>query len=150
MPAVDLPPEKRFTPAIDGVAAFVDSLKEYKELDDSQWVDCEDPEIQEKATKEWTDSEHQRRVNKRLEKQERQKKLINEDTKDFDPSKDPKVQGDPMKTLFVGRLSYKVEKRDLEKEFGRYGPITRVRANSPDSNIAANSVSDPPCQGRAA
>lgn len=42
------------------------------------------------------------------------------------PNEDPKVQSDPLKTLFVGRLSYSTEKRDLEREFGRYGPIADV------------------------
>jgi RNA recognition motif-containing protein len=34
--------------------------------------------------------------------------------------------GDPFKTLFVTRLSYKTEPKDLENEFGRFGPIERV------------------------
>lgn len=42
------------------------------------------------------------------------------------PSDDPNITGDPLKTLFVGRLSYNTEKRDLEREFGRYGPISDV------------------------
>lgn len=44
-----------------------------------------------------------------------------------DPNKDPQVRGDPYKTLFVARLSYDVNEADLEREFGRYGPIERVR-----------------------
>jgi U1 small nuclear ribonucleoprotein len=34
--------------------------------------------------------------------------------------------GDAYKTLFVARLSYDTEVKDLEKEFGRFGPIERV------------------------
>lgn len=44
-----------------------------------------------------------------------------------DPTKDPQVRGDAFKTLFVARLSYDVSESDLEREFGRYGPIERVR-----------------------
>ena len=42
------------------------------------------------------------------------------------PQEDPNVRGDPFKTLFVSRLSYEVEPKDLEREFGRFGPIERV------------------------
>jgi RNA recognition motif-containing protein len=35
--------------------------------------------------------------------------------------------GDAYKTLFVSRLSYNTEVKDLEREFGRFGPIERVR-----------------------
>ena len=42
------------------------------------------------------------------------------------PAEDPQVRGDPYKTLFVARLSYDTKEIDLEKEFGRYGPIERV------------------------
>jgi RNA recognition motif-containing protein len=43
------------------------------------------------------------------------------------PHDDPNVIGDPLKTLFVSRLSYNTEVKDLEREFGRYGAIERVR-----------------------
>lgn len=43
-----------------------------------------------------------------------------------DPSNDPQARGDPFKTLFVARLSYDVKESDLEREFGRFGPIERV------------------------
>ena len=46
------------------------------------------------------------------------------------PHEDPNVVGDPLKTLFVSRLSYNTEVKDLEREFGRYGPIERVRYHS--------------------
>lgn len=44
-----------------------------------------------------------------------------------DPEKDPQARGDPFRTLFVTRLSYDVKDSDLEREFGRFGPIERVR-----------------------
>jgi RNA recognition motif-containing protein len=43
-----------------------------------------------------------------------------------DPTKDPQVRGDAFKTLFIARLSYDVKESDLEREFGRFGPIERV------------------------
>ena len=44
-----------------------------------------------------------------------------------DPEKDPQARGDPYRTLFVARLNYDVKESDLEREFGRFGPIERVR-----------------------
>lgn len=44
-----------------------------------------------------------------------------------EPEKDPQARGDPYRTLFVARLSYEVKESDLEREFGRFGPIERVR-----------------------
>lgn len=36
------------------------------------------------------------------------------------------MRGDAFKTLFVARLSYDTTEKDLEREFGRFGPIERV------------------------
>ena len=43
-----------------------------------------------------------------------------------EPGDDPNVRGDAFKTLFVARLSYDTTEKDLEREFGRFGPIERV------------------------
>lgn len=45
----------------------------------------------------------------------------------YKPDEDPQIRGDAYKTLFVGRLSYEAKESDLEREFGRFGPIERVR-----------------------
>lgn len=42
------------------------------------------------------------------------------------PADDAQVRGDAFKTLFVARLSYDAKETDLEREFGRFGPIERV------------------------
>ena len=42
------------------------------------------------------------------------------------PNEDPNIRGDAFKTLIVARLSYEADERDLEREFGRFGPIERV------------------------
>ena len=43
-----------------------------------------------------------------------------------DPSSDQQARGDPYCTLFVSRLSFETTEHDLEREFGRFGPIERV------------------------
>lgn len=47
--------------------------------------------------------------------------------KSWDPTRDPSVQGDPFKTLFVGRLSFEVTERKLRRELEEFGPIKRIR-----------------------
>lgn len=42
------------------------------------------------------------------------------------PQEDPNIRGDAFKTLIVSRLSYEATEKDLESEFGRFGPIERV------------------------
>ena len=37
------------------------------------------------------------------------------------------AQGDPFKTLFVGRISYEATEKRLRREFEEYGPIKRIR-----------------------
>ncbi len=43
------------------------------------------------------------------------------------PQEDPNIRGDAFKTLIVARLSYDATEQDLEREFGRFGAIERVR-----------------------
>jgi RNA recognition motif-containing protein len=42
------------------------------------------------------------------------------------PKEDPNIRGDAFKTLIVARLAYDATEKDLEGEFGRFGPIERV------------------------
>lgn len=51
----------------------------------------------------------------------------NADVETDGPTEDPNIRGDAFKTLIVARLSYDADERDLEREFGRFGPIERVR-----------------------
>ncbi|CAK9785430.1 RNA-binding domain-containing protein [Cutaneotrichosporon oleaginosum] len=44
----------------------------------------------------------------------------------WDPTHDPKVMGDPYKTLFISRLSSKATEADLRHEFEMYGHIERI------------------------
>ena len=96
---------------ITGIAAFLGELQDYKEQDDYQ------------PTESWL----QQRDRKRLEKQQQAAEMQKDDFQGFQPSEDPKIKGDALKTLFVGRLSYDVKEQDLEREFGRFGPIERIR-----------------------
>lgn len=62
--------------------------------------------------------------------QEREKNheiAIKEAAEAWDPNKDPNIEGDAYKTLFVGRLSYDVTERKLRREFEEFGPVKRIR-----------------------
>ena len=66
------------------------------------------------------------------------------------PSQDPKIVGDAFKTLFVARLAYNVTPDDLEREFGRYGPIENV-SKARHSTLCCSrraDVLDPNCRER--
>lgn len=74
------------------------------------------------------------KLNKKLSLEERrrqkvishlseQKKL----RKSYNPSSDKNISGDPRKTIFVGRLSYKTDEQKLEDNFGHYGTIKHLR-----------------------
>lgn len=43
------------------------------------------------------------------------------------PTEDPNIRGDAYRTLFLSRLNYDTDEKDLEREFGRYGAIERIR-----------------------
>lgn len=45
----------------------------------------------------------------------------------FDASRDPKIAGDPYKTLFVGRLSYTTTQETLNTYFAEFGKIANTR-----------------------
>jgi U1 small nuclear ribonucleoprotein len=128
--APDYAPEKRRTAAIEGLAGYLPDLKHYKENDDSV------------PTESWLEG----RDRKKLEKTAALEDLANNVssycmlrlallfefglnllTSPADkPVEDPNIRGDAFKTLIVARLSYEADERDLEREFGRFGPIERV------------------------
>lgn len=58
---------------------------------------------------------------------ERLAAMEEDDFDGYQPEQDPQIRGDAFKTLFVGRISYEAKESDLEREFGRFGPIERVR-----------------------
>ena len=67
----------------------------------------------------------QRRERLRFEKQKKRAAEIEENLKKYEEEKE-KIKGDAYKTLFVGRLSYDVDERKLQREFDRFGPIHSV------------------------
>ncbi|KAK5989985.1 U1 small nuclear ribonucleoprotein [Cladobotryum mycophilum] len=107
----DHAPDKRKTAPIGGLAAFLPELQKYKETDEYN------------PTESWLE----RRDRKKRETKEAVVTLTSEAPKQFKPNEDPNIRGDAFKTLIVARLSYDADERDLEREFGRFGPIERIR-----------------------
>lgn len=101
--------ESRKTHDITGVGQYLQALKEY----DDGYV----------PTESWL----QKRDRIKAEKRERARQLMSDDINEYQPKADPQIRGDAYKTLFVARLSYDVDMKDLEGEFGRFGPIERIR-----------------------
>ncbi|KAK4232068.1 U1 small nuclear ribonucleoprotein of 70kDa MW N terminal-domain-containing protein [Podospora fimiseda] len=111
VPPCDNPPEKRKTMAISGVADFVPKLDEYAK------------EIEYHPTESWLEA----RDRKEREKKEAAERLLVDGPKNYKPQEDPNIRGDAFKTLIVARLDYNADEKDLEREFGRFGPIERIR-----------------------
>ncbi|KAK1835216.1 U1 small nuclear ribonucleoprotein of 70kDa MW N terminal-domain-containing protein [Podospora conica] len=111
VPPCDQAPEKRKTAPIDGVAAFLPSLAQYER------------EYEYHPTESWLE----KRDRKIREKKEAAEKLIAEAPKLYNPNEDPNIRGDAFKTCIVARLDYKADEQDLEREFGRFGTIERIR-----------------------
>lgn len=113
MPPADYAPGDRRTHRIDGVAQFLPALKE---------------KVEEAKNDTITECGLQKRDRMILEQQAKQKWLLEEGHKEmYKPAEDENIRGDAFKTLFVCRLPYDCSTKDLEKEFGRFGPIERVR-----------------------
>lgn len=110
---IDDSPEEKGTRGseLSGLAAFLPTIDDYKENDEYN------------PTESWL----QKRDRERIEKKQRISDMQKEDFSDFKPDEDPKVKGDALRTLFVGRLSFDVKEGDLEREFGRFGPVERIR-----------------------
>ncbi|KAK4992274.1 hypothetical protein LTR50_001254 [Elasticomyces elasticus] len=109
LPPPDHDPEDRRTNKISGIAQYLDAFKSY----DDNYV----------PTESWL----QKKDRLMLERKEAGEKLLTEGYKDYRPGEDREIRGDAFKTLFVSRLSYDTESKDLEREFGRFGPIERIR-----------------------
>ncbi|KAL9119108.1 MAG: hypothetical protein Q9187_004337 [Circinaria calcarea] len=110
LPPSDHAPEERKTNNISGVAQYLSTIKDYEAIPYT-------------PTESWL----QRKDRLKAEKKERQEKLLTEGFSQHTPTDDPQVRGDAFKTLFVARLSYDTKETDLEREFGRFGPIERIR-----------------------
>ncbi|KAK8030606.1 RNA recognition domain-containing protein [Apiospora arundinis] len=107
----DKAPQERKTATISGLADYLPALNAYKDQDDYT------------PTESWLEM----RDRKKLEKKAAQESLQKEVPVSYKPAEDPNIRGDPFKTLIVARLSYDANESDLEREFGRFGPIERIR-----------------------
>ncbi|ORY69653.1 U1 small nuclear ribonucleoprotein of 70kDa MW N terminal-domain-containing protein [Pseudomassariella vexata] len=111
VPHIDQAPEARKTARVTGLAQYLPALNAYK--DNDGYV----------PTESWL----QMRDRKKLEKKAAAEKLLTEGPLHYKPQEDPNIRGDAFKTLVVARLSYEANEQDLEREFGRFGPIERIR-----------------------
>jgi U1 small nuclear ribonucleoprotein 70kDa len=129
-PHMDHAPAERHTAYISGVAQYMQALKDYKDPPGweptESWLERKDRVKREKKEKhEKLLTEGVASCMEDLNDSSVEDELANDGSSDR-PAEDPNITGDPYRTLFVARLSYDVEPKDLEREFGRYGPIERV------------------------
>lgn len=148
---VDVAPPQRQTAKITGLAAFLPALAAYKETDvynpTESWLQARDRKKLEKIEKHETGTKEgsvNRESPSRTNIHDRHLHLLfsvkgpipslvslpactNQSSESTDnPSEDQNIRGDAFKTLIVARLSYDANEHDLEREFGRFGPIERV------------------------
>lgn len=105
----DTAPEKRKTATVSGIASFLPQITQH----DQAYTP--------------TDTAEQAKEKRRAAKAARAQKLLREGIENYNPANDQQARGDPYCTLFVSRLSYDTTEHDLEKEFGKFGPVERVR-----------------------
>ncbi|CAD7962409.1 unnamed protein product [Amoebophrya sp. A25] len=69
-----------------------------------------------------------RRARKMKEKQEEHQAKIAELKAEYDPRNDPNSgESDPLKTVFIARISYDTSEKKLKREFEQYGPIKSLK-----------------------
>ena len=111
LPHADHAPEDRRTTYITGVAQYLSALRDEPAVPyfpSESWLEARDRESREKQAKQAYEAG-------------------DGFTELYKPAEDPNVRGDAFKTLFVARLPYDADIKDLEREFGRFGPIERIR-----------------------
>ncbi|RPA80774.1 RNA-binding domain-containing protein, partial [Ascobolus immersus RN42] len=111
LPPCDIAPGERRTPVVSGVAQYLEELRK----PDPDYVPTETLQQQRENHRENKKKAHQAKLEEGIKKCR------------YDPTHDVHIRGDPFRTLFVARLSYEVTQQDLEREFGRFGPIERIR-----------------------
>lgn len=107
------PPEKRKCPPYSGMAQFVSNFAEPGDLEYA-------PPIKEAETR------SQRKARIHMARLEKGAEKAAEELQKYDPNNDPKLSGDPYKTLFVARLSYETTESKIKRELESYGPIKQV------------------------
>ncbi|KAM7199854.1 putative u1 small nuclear ribonucleoprotein [Rhypophila sp. PSN 637] len=111
VPPCDVPPEERRTAHPSGVADFLPAVAEYEREYDYH------------PTESWLEKKDRLRE----EKKAQIKDFLENAPNHYKPDEDPNIRGDAFKTLIVARLDYAADEQDLEREFGRFGPIERIR-----------------------
>lgn len=127
LPPSDLAQEERHTSHIGGIAQWLPQLQEKKEIahkSETGELTKADEDFEPPPTL----STLEKSNNQKQEKIDHHTWMTTEGvTKLYKPAENPQIRGDPFRTLFISRLSYDVDTKDLEREFGRYGPIERTR-----------------------
>ncbi|KAH3663317.1 hypothetical protein OGAPHI_005307 [Ogataea philodendri] len=109
LPQVDLPVALRRTPKISGLADFLLPLKQHVE-------EFKDYKSQ------FLSKELKLKIKAQQNKEHLQRSLVK-----WNPETDQNITGDPYKTVFVGRLDYKVNEIELRERFGQFGEIEQIR-----------------------
>lgn len=134
-PHIEAPLPRRPRPAITGIAQFLDHLAAPgdPEYEPPPPESCPpDPRLFLNPELAWqcrvdTHTGIERKVYLAQERARQHQAALEEAAASWDPNKDPNVEGDPYKTLFVSRLSYDVSERKLRREFEEFGPVKRIR-----------------------
>lgn len=145
MPIPYMPPMKKKKPALPytGVASHVSHFEEgdKKKADENTEAERKfrNPEFAAQCRVD-VETKAEKRMRLRKLRVERNAAKIKAAMQHWDPTKDEHIQvnskfksrlifakGDPFKTLFLARMSYKVTETDLKKIFAEYGPIRNIR-----------------------
>lgn len=143
VPPSDHAPEERKTAQISGIAAFLPALEEYKQTDkyvptESHLQRTDRLKLEKKQRQQnlLTDAPllcadptcFDHLLSSLVRTPGIYMSLLYHSTNSFSdkPQDDQNIRGDAFKTLIVARLSYDATEKDLESEFGRFGPIERV------------------------
>lgn len=70
----------------------------------------------------------EKKVDRMKEKFAAHAEILNQSKAEFDPRGDQNVgTTDPLKTLFVARISFDTSEKKLKREFEAYGPVKKLK-----------------------
>jgi len=133
-PGTDLRTKKPKQP-LSGIASYVDKFAapgddEYEPAPPSNRPPSprlvRNPELRIQARID-TETKEEKSIRMSTWKKEEDASKLEDKIREWNPAKDPNVQGDPYRTLFVSRLAYDVDERKLRREFEEFGPIVSIR-----------------------
>jgi len=102
-------------PPVTGLTSYLSKVK---------W---EDPKVTPPPPPPKIQTKSQRRVEKRTKRMADHAETLASVVSSWNPAADSKAAGDAYKTLFVGRLDFKVDEAALKHEFEHFGPIRNLR-----------------------